>query len=95
MDHVADHAPEGTPERSAVDRVRLDPRLRTRDDTGLTATLAGTLAWAVAWIILTLAGNDDETTDFWRWVCAIGILIGLIVFAFLLIRLRRRRRPQE
>jgi MFS family permease len=93
--YVADHVPESTPEHSAVDRVRLDPRLRTRDDTGLTAAVVGTLGWAVAWIVLTLAGTDGDTTDFWRWVCAIGIVIGLIVFAFLLIRLRRRRTPQE
>jgi membrane associated rhomboid family serine protease len=90
------HPEDGTqPEVSAIDRVRLDPRLRTRDDSGITAITIGTLAWAVAWLVLTFGFPD--TPQSWRAVSAAGFILGLIGGVLLVLRYRRimRRRGQE
>lgn len=83
------------PEVSAIDRVRLDPRLRTRDDSGITAITIGTLAWAVAWLVLTFGFPDAPQS--WRAVSAAGFILGLIGGVVLVLRHRRmtRRRSQE
>ena len=64
------------PSESAIDRVRRDPRLRTRDDSGMAAVVLGTLAWAVAWIVFSVTDLDDGGTA--RAVCLAGFILGLI-----------------
>jgi Protein of unknown function (DUF2530). len=83
------------PEVSAIDRVRLDPRLRTRDDSGISAITIGTVAWAVAWLVLTFGFPD--TPQSWRAVSAAGFVLGLIGGVLLALRHRRitRRHGQE
>lgn len=83
------------PEVSAIDRVRLDPRLRTRDDSGIAAITIGTLAWAVTWLVLTFGFPDAPQS--WRAVSAAGFILGLIGGVLLVLRHRRitRRRGQE
>lgn len=92
---VNDPAQTPSPQTSAIDRVRLDPRLRTRDDSGLAAITIGTLAWGIAWLVLTLA--SPGTPSSWQAVSGAGFTIGLIGWVLLAWRQRRitRRRDQE
>jgi hypothetical protein len=81
------------PEESAVDRIRHDPRLRTRDDSGLAAISIGTLVWAIVWIVLTIG---DLGEDLWRAICVAGFGLGVVGVVFLgFRRARRNRRAQE
>lgn len=80
--------PDGHPDVSAIDRVRLDPRLRTRDDSGIVAITLGTLAWAIAWVVLTFTDGEQS----WRMITTAGFVMGVIGWIFLVFRRRRKRR---
>ncbi len=97
MGVVTDHHQPTPPAESAIDRVRLDPRLRTRDDSGIAAITVGTLAWAIAWIVLTVASPEGADTA--RAVCLAGFTLGLIGCVLVgyrrWSRARATRAPQE
>lgn len=87
---VSDRQPPERPEVSAIDQVRLDPRLRTRDDSGITAVSLGMLAWAIAWLVVTFA--LPETDDSWQAITAAGFILGALGWVFLVVRQRRKQR---
>lgn len=90
MTTMGDHVP---PTESAVDRIRRDPALRTRDDSGVLALILGTVAWGIAWLVVALVGRPpDGTTNAWLWICAAGTLVGLPGIAIAATRARRRSR---
>ena len=89
MKTMSDHVP---PRESAVDRVRRDPRLRSRDDSGVAALAIGTLAWCVALVVLAVLGDRLSGVDVarWMWICAAGALLGIPGIAIAVVRQRRR-----
>lgn len=90
MGDVTDHDPSTPPAESAIDRVRLDPRLRSRDDSGIAAIALGTLAWGIAWVVLTVASPEGADTA--GMVCLAGFALGLI--GCVLVGYRRWSRAQ-
>lgn len=55
---------------------------------GVGAMVLGTALWTVALVVLLLGGTRPSSDNgWWLWVCAVGIIIGVIGTAFT----RRRR----
>lgn len=90
---VTDPSAQAHPTASAIDRVRLDPRLRTRDESGIIAFSVGTLAWAIAWLVVTLATPDAPAS--WPAICVVGCVLGIIGVVVLLLRRRRIQRSRS
>lgn len=76
---------------SALDAVRADPRLRTRDDDGVGAIAVGTVAWAIALVVVLIVPMPGIDQPRWIQVCLIGLLLGIPGLAIVLLRRRRRR----
>jgi predicted phage tail protein len=45
---------------SAIDRIRLDPALRTRDDSGVWAVTIGTIIFALAAIVIAVTNGNER-----------------------------------
>lgn len=85
------------PPPSALDLIRADPRLRTRDDTGVAAIAVGTAAWALALAVMLIWGPAMTGIDVSEWtlVCLCGALLGIPGLAIVLARRSRRRRARQ
>ena len=81
-------------ETRAIDRVLADPRLRSRDDSGVAAIAVGTILWVLALGAVLAFGDDLSGIDVDRWllVCAIGAALGVPGLAIVLARRARLRR---
>ena len=89
-------APDPAP--SAIDRVRADPRLRTRDDSGVAALVVGGMLWVLALVVMIVAGPSIAErypgidVPQWTLVCACGALLTIPGLAIVLARRSRIRR---
>ncbi len=65
---------------SAIDRIRNDPALRTRDDSGLWAIAVGTLLWLIAIAVFALFGNAITGIDSTRalQISIAGFVLGVL-----------------
>lgn len=89
---------DATPAPSAIDRIRNDPGLRTRDDTGVWAIGLGTIAWIIAAIVVLIAGENLTTAESatrWLQICLAGAGLGAIGFLVVWFRHRRIRSAQD
>ena len=70
--------------RSADKKLALEPL----EINGITAVTVGTIIWTVATVIMVLMRNQLQASgrSNWIWICACGVLLGLIG-----IRYTRRR----
>jgi len=90
--------PDEDPAPSAIDRVRADPRLRTRDDSGVAALAVGTALWVIALIAMLALGSSlaerypGIDVPQWTLVCACGAILGIPGLAIVLARRARLRR---
>lgn len=90
---------EDSPPPSAIDRIRNDPALRTRDDTGVWAIGLGVIAWLIAAALVTfytdaIAGSTEETSR-WIQICLTGAGLGVLGFIVVWRRHRRIRSDQD
>jgi predicted phage tail protein len=83
------------PPPSAVDRVQADPRLRTRDDSGVGAIITGTVVWAVIWVALLVVQPTWAVGTRAIAIAATGAGLGLIGIAIVVSRRRRLQRRRE
>jgi predicted phage tail protein len=83
------------PPPSALDRIQADPRLRTRDDSGVAAIVTGTVVWAVIWVALLVVQPTWAAGTRAIAVAATGAGLGLIGIAIVVSRQRRLRRRRE
>ena len=74
----------GKEARSAGKKLALEPL----EINGITAVTVGTIIWTVATVIMVLMRDQLESSGRgnWIWICACGVLLGLIG-----IRYTRRR----
>lgn len=93
---VGDVAPDPAP--STIDRVRADPRLRTRDDSGVAALVVGGVLWVLALGVMIVAGPSIAErypgidVPQWTLVCTCGALLTIPGLAIVLARRSRIRR---
>jgi hypothetical protein len=81
---------------SAIDRIRNDPALRTRDDSGLWAITIGTLAWLIAVGVFAIFGDNFTGIDATRalQVSIAGFLLGVLGVVIVGRRHRRMKTRQ-
>ena len=88
MLNVSNHADSlsesGKETKSNGEKLALEPL----EINGITAVIVGTIVWTVATVIMILMRDQLETSGRgnWVWICACGVLLGLLG-----IRYTRRR----